>query len=54
MLGNGLRRDYMGCYISQDWLKIKQLVAVLRLWFCGKNHFVALEPNYEFVQDHGL
>lgn len=54
MLGNGLRRDYMGRYISQDWLKIKQLVAVLRLWFCGKNHFVALDLNYVFVQDHGL
>lgn len=54
MLGNGLQRDYMGRYISQDWLKIKQLVAVLRLWFCGKNHFVALDLNYVFVQDHGL
>lgn len=54
MLGNGLRQDYMGGYISQDWLKIKQLVAVLRLWFCGKNHFVALDLNYVFVQDRGL
>lgn len=54
MLGNGLRQDYMGRYISQDWLKIKQLVAVLRLWFCGKNHFVVLHLNCVFVQDHGL
>lgn len=54
MLGNGLRRDYMGRYISQDWLKIKQLVAVLRPWVCGKNHFVVLDLNYVFVQDHGL
>lgn len=49
MLGNGLRRDYMGRYISQDWLKIKQLVAALPLWFCGKNHFVVLDLNYVFV-----
>ena len=54
MLGNGLWRDYMGCYILQDWLKIKQLVAVLQLWFCGKSHLVVLDLNYVFVQDHAL
>lgn len=34
--------------------EIKQLAAVLQLWLCGQNHFVALDVNYMFIQNHGL
>ena len=35
-------------------IHINQLAAVLQLWLCGENHFVALDVNYVFVQNHGL